>query len=110
MEGDIQEKDLKTPILASWIVLCFVFVIIIGAIYLVYSSFKEVKKDYDNFTMSKENVTLTPCICISECLQDYKDYGTVNYFSAISHPEVHAESRDCNSIEEEMKLNCCMER
>lgn len=61
-----------------------------------------------NFSYSlKEKKDVLPVVCITECLQDFKNYGTANYFSMISHASFNVESRDAHSLSEKEQEICC---
>jgi hypothetical protein len=56
------------------------------------------------------NVILEPCECVSECLQDYEKFGTVNYFTWVSHKSWSFESRDCKTLSDEIVATCCQRK
>ena len=53
---------------------------------------------------------MTPCSCVSECLQDFQEYNTVNFFTMIRHKEFNYESRVCEALNQTIKNTCCVEQ
>jgi len=51
----------------------------------------------------------TPCECVVECMQDFQDFGTFNYFTWVSHKRWSIESRSCESVNNTIKAVCCRE-
>ena len=56
------------------------------------------------------NVILEPCECVSECLQDYENFGTVNFFTVVKHKSFSFESRDCKTLSDEIVATCCQRK
>jgi len=50
---------------------------------------------------------MTSCVCSTECVQDFSKYGTINFFTAISHKFSHGECRACESVDERIREVCC---
>ena len=55
----------------------------------------------------KEKMPLIPCECVSECLQDFREYNTTNYFTIARHRSFNFETRDCAKLTDKIKTTCC---
>lgn len=50
-----------------------------------------------------------PCECVVECMRDFEEFGTFNYFTFVSHKSFSFESRACESVNTTIKATCCRE-
>ena len=86
--------------LLDYVFIAFAVILITGSAIIYYGTIKEV---------SAQKEETKACTCVSECLQDYERYNTSNFFTYYSHKQLYGESRECNSIRDDIKINCCIE-
>lgn len=49
-----------------------------------------------------------PVICVNECIQDYNEYNTINFFTMISHKDYHLICINGNNLNKFITYNCCI--
>ena len=82
----------KTAKIALWVIALLSIV----SIFAIPASINATKK------------TMTSCICMQQCISDYKEYGTANIFTIYSHKTISLESRSCENVNVMYVNNCCI--